>query len=323
LKGEKSAVDKATKEILRHFASGDGSKEVRRKRNNEHSRGTKQYWKFYADEPPTPKYWRHFKDGVGLVDALRNWIGKARVERYDVDPKTFNAIKTLVEKTWVPKAGVGADAKNLNHSKLKVRKVERIENINLYKKYAEKRKELFARLSTGGSVKKLEAIQPSGSAGNCKPILTANIDDRMNSDVFPEMNEYYLFHGTKSDLEDNIIHKGFDQRYCGDNAMFGRGVYAAESSTKADQYADDKDNRRKSNLHMFLVRVLLGEMYVSNVPKRFDLPPCRNCRSEKCADPKHHPYDSVVGDGKWLFREFVVYSQDQCYPEYVITYDRT
>jgi len=51
-----------------------------------------------------------------------------------------------------------------------------------------------------------------------------------------EVNECYLFHGTKSNIIDVIEHKGFDFRISGENAMCGSGVYFAESSTKADQY---------------------------------------------------------------------------------------
>jgi len=46
------------------------------------------------------------------------------------------------------------------------------------------------------------------------------------------------------------------------------------------------------------------------------------CKIPSCTTAQHRPYDSVVGDGKWIFREFVVYAKEQCYPEYVITYDR-
>jgi len=56
-----------------------------------------------------------------------------------------------------------------------------------------------------------------------------------------DINECYLFHGTKSDFIDIIEQKGFDFRIGGDNAMFGKGVYFAESPTKADQYVGMSD----------------------------------------------------------------------------------
>ena len=58
----------------------------------------------------------------------------------------------------------------------------------------------------------------------------------LNGNLESEINECYLFHGTKSDIVDAIEQSGFDFRVSSDNAMFGRGVYFAESSTKADQY---------------------------------------------------------------------------------------
>jgi len=60
---------------------------------------------------------------------------------------------------------------------------------------------------------------------------------RIGKEIRTEINEYYLFHGTKDDKVDIIKTQGFDHRLCRDRALFGTGVYFAESSTKADQYA--------------------------------------------------------------------------------------
>jgi len=62
----------------------------------------------------------------------------------------------------------------------------------------------------------------------------------LNGYLVGEINERYLFHGTKSNIIDVIEHKGFDFRISGEN-MFGSGIYFAESSTKADQYAGMSD----------------------------------------------------------------------------------
>lgn len=85
--------------------------------------------------------------------------------------------------------------------------------------------------------------------------------------------------------------------------------------------ADDGPQRQTIGRKMLLIRLLLGEMFVTNKPQNFQLPPCKNCREEKCMRHKYH-FDSVVGDGQWLHREFVVYDKAQCYPEYIITYNR-
>jgi Poly(ADP-ribose) polymerase catalytic domain len=53
--------------------------------------------------------------------------------------------------------------------------------------------------------------------------------------LIPEINEYFLLHGTKKDLTEIIQRDGLDGRL-NENGMMGPGVYFAERSTKADQY---------------------------------------------------------------------------------------
>jgi len=59
---------------------------------------------------------------------------------------------------------------------------------------------------------------------------------QLNKSLIGEINEYFLFHGTKPSGLKSIQDNGLDSRLSS-NAMFGGGVYFAESSTKADQYA--------------------------------------------------------------------------------------
>jgi hypothetical protein len=59
--------------------------------------------------------------------------------------------------------------------------------------------------------------------------------------VLLQVNEHYLFHGTKKDYLDAILDQGLDCRIASERAMLGRGVYASESSTKADQYTGTRD----------------------------------------------------------------------------------
>jgi len=54
--------------------------------------------------------------------------------------------------------------------------------------------------------------------------------------LLPEVNEYFLLHGTKRDTVDVIANQGLDSRLASSH-YFGSGIYYAESSTKADQYA--------------------------------------------------------------------------------------
>ena len=61
---------------------------------------------------------------------------------------------------------------------------------------------------------------------------------QLSKSLVAEVNEYFLFHGTKQSWVKSIEDHGLDARLSA-NAMFGSGVYFAESSTKADQYAGD------------------------------------------------------------------------------------
>jgi len=65
---------------------------------------------------------------------------------------------------------------------------------------------------------------------------------QLDKNLISEINEYYLLHGTKSDLISLIVSDGIDFRMSNEKPMFGRGAYCAESSTKADQYAGKMQN---------------------------------------------------------------------------------
>merc|ERR1711874_530072 len=59
-----------------------------------------------------------------------------------------------------------------------------------------------------------------------------------------EVNEFFLFHGTRPSAATSICENGFNVNLSGANkgSLYGPGIYCAESSAKADEYAeDDKD----------------------------------------------------------------------------------
>ncbi|KAI0240853.1 hypothetical protein LSAT2_008358 [Lamellibrachia satsuma] len=110
-------------------------------------------------------------------------------------------------------------------------------------------------------------------------------------------------------------------------AMFGKGSYFCESSTKADQYADHKHQRTTGPHSMFLVRVILGHSHIAKKPDDMNRPPCKYHCNDSCKHVPNEFYDSVMGthrDGgnRLIFREFITYEKSQSYPAYLITYDR-
>jgi len=131
--------------------------------------------------------------------------------------------------------------------------------------------------------------------------------------------ERQLFHGTQNDeVVQAIFRQNFDWRISGtaNDVVYGRGAYFARDAQFADKYsASGKSSKRHHcNSWMFLVRVLVGRTAVGK--RDYVRPPPINP-----AQPHGDLYDSCVNS---LDRPaiFVVFDMDQCYPEYVIAYNR-
>jgi hypothetical protein len=71
--------------------------------------------------------------------------------------------------------------------------------------------------------------------------------------------------------------------------------------------------------HMLIVRVLLGASFFISERKTYSRPPCRECFKEVCSCNSQY-HDSVVFDSAGKHREFIVYDNSHCYPEYFVTY---
>mmetsp|Transcript_66459 Transcript_66459/g.138795 ORF Transcript_66459/g.138795 Transcript_66459/m.138795 type:complete len:134 (+) Transcript_66459:657-1058(+) len=125
-----------------------------------------------------------------------------------------------------------------------------------------------------------------------------------------------LFHGTTDAAAKSIAEGDFRLDLSGSNAgkLYGAGIYLAESCSKSDEYAGEN----KEGLRCILLcRATLG--YV-NVIETDDFGVWTVVTS--CTLGKYH---SVLGDREKLrktYREFIVYDQNQVYPEYVLWYKR-
>ncbi|CAG2189265.1 PARP10_14_15 [Mytilus edulis] len=292
------------------------------------ARGTIQWFiQMYQNDLMTPPYWTYFPGGERLrkLKVDPTFASKGAFKLVDVDQKTLQAIRSLVQKTWNEDSFKhGRDAAglvDLKYNKIKVMGVKRLENLNLFEKYASFRQQMFGKVVTKSSIfRSPEQIRQSKG----QLLTTHHIDPCLTKDIYREINEHYVFHGTKAENIEIILATGLDSRMAGANAMFGQGVYGAESSTKSDQYADDRANRDMSPKSMFLTRMCMGEICVVDKPLRMQRPPCRSCLSLRCKKECRNTklFDSVLVDGQWIFREMVVYDHAQCYPEFLIKYQR-
>ncbi|XP_059159019.1 uncharacterized protein LOC131943027 [Physella acuta] len=278
------------------------------------------YWNLNKSK----SFWKRLQDKMSLKSAKGNVL-------VSVDDATKSAIISLVKNTMEPGLiGAGADAAGLSYRNIQVINVERVENLHLFEQYNMRRKRLFEKaVRTGKICPDIGKLQ--GSKGRVR--TTELLDDSLKKELYYEINEHYLFHGTKSEYVDTLINYGFDPRLSSEGGMFGRGIYAAEKVTKSDQYTDPRSQRVQNGtpLKLFLTRMLLGNVFLcdsnhksvaSKDSKKLSRPPCTHCFQDVCKCKPQVLFDSVMGDGKWNFREFVVYDASECYPEYVITYKR-
>nr|XP_025845964.1 poly [ADP-ribose] polymerase 15 isoform X2 [Vulpes vulpes] len=124
-------------------------------------------------------------------------------------------------------------------------------------------------------------------------------------------NERVLFHGTDADSVPYVNQHGFNRSYAGKNAAaYGKGTYfAVDARYSADDiYSRPDSNGRK---HIYVVRVLTGVYTLGHAG--LVTPPSKN---------PHNPtdlFDSVTNDTQHP-NLFVVFSDNQAYPEYLITF---
>ena len=184
-----------------------------------------------AEEPVTiPAHWTKYTGGI--AESIKTFLRMNRRGcRVDVDTKHFQAVKKLVEGSWrYGVVGQGQDAKNLNHQNIQVIKVQRIENPNVWHDYSSKKKKLLANAAWTGCIESLQQHKE-------KAILTTTLGiSELDRLLISEINEVFLFHGTTMDNAESIVNQGTDSRLGKQTGMFGKGIYFAESSTKADQY---------------------------------------------------------------------------------------
>ncbi|RVE60398.1 hypothetical protein OJAV_G00180600 [Oryzias javanicus] len=124
-------------------------------------------------------------------------------------------------------------------------------------------------------------------------------------------SENTLFHGTSHENCHSIITTGFNRRFAGQNATsYGEGTYFALYASYSAQSTYSKPGADGSQL-MFVARVLTG-VYARG-QRGMKVPPPRNAQqpNERC--------DSVV-DNLNNPSMFVVFHDDQAYPDYLITF---
>lgn len=216
--------------------------------------------------------------------------------------RAVKAVQRLVDHSFICKRTRDRGEEEVP-VRLVVQQVVRVQNSAAWLKYSKAR----------------AGVNPQIPGTQLSPaILTASHDDPMVQRTLGmldlDSNEHWLFHGTSLAGVQGIAQHDFKLAMAGSHrgTMYGRGVYLAECSSKADEYAYEEQD---GICRMLLCRASLGRILVDTASRpSADLP-------SKCKAG----YDSLCGD-RWsavgTFREFVLYNQGLVYPAYIVLYRR-
>lgn len=244
---------------------------------------------------------------VPLQLRLRNDVEK-RVEVAELVAFT----QRLFDESW--EKITTRDREYSRVQKLQVLQVFRNENIKLWCPYWQRREDL------------LQHGRCSNFTRNVRTSIIAqepNIEGELPREemCFPRLkeacNEAYLFHGTSPKNAESICEHDFSTSFAGSRsggAIYGPGLYFAENSSKADEYAHSPEGDVRS---MLICRVALGNILTctADEPDVIGL----------CNQIERSDYHSILGDrtvSRGTYREFVIFDNDQCYPEYLVKYRR-
>jgi serine/threonine protein kinase len=224
------------------------------------------------------------------------------------------AVEKLLNDTAKPEThGVGHNGHGVRFARFKVVGVHRVENSQVWSAYAARRRALADALAQEGHVLP-EGAQHLSTSKFLYPLEGGTLEGAAG--------EVFLFHGTT--YPESIASSGFDVRYAyagaGAGAIFGRGVYFAESASKSDRYAS---RHLDGKLTLILARVCLGRCQVVRDGRgRLKAPFLPEVDTKSTAAVPVY-YDSILTEVPGMhFREVVVGRDTLAYPELLVEYER-
>lgn len=241
----------------------------------------------------------------------RSVTGSNRLVNKQAMPEDLNFLmQRMLDHSYICKATKDRRGQEVP-LRLAVEQVVRIQNGPAWIDYTKMRE----RIGKG------RRVRPTEEGEQVEPeVLTASLGDPLVHAVLGELdsaaNEKWLFHGTTSRAVRDISEDEFSVDLAGSRTglLYGKGVYLAECSSKADEYAEEDED---GCCVMLLCCASLGQVLVNS-----DRHPNSDQLAALC---KAGQYDSLCGD-RWravgTFREFVFYDSAQVYPAYVVRYRR-
>merc|ERR1719353_274401 len=250
--------------------------------------------------PPmqAPKYWK---------DSTKS--GSAAHEIVTATAQEKSWIQNLLDGTFKAKATRDRDKSSPLPERYEVVSALRSEHPELWEKYAKRRAEVHQRVKARG---KEDFVVPKTNAAS------SELSERCKHPKFGNpANEQYLMHGSNPTSAMSILGTSFKVDFAGASAgtMFGPGIYLAEASSKADEYARDENTGGAYDglFAVLICRAVVGRSFVTEKPGDY---------KDKALTGN---FDSVLGDREkavGTYREFIFFHEGAIYPEYVAFYKR-
>mmetsp|Transcript_11221 Transcript_11221/g.25195 ORF Transcript_11221/g.25195 Transcript_11221/m.25195 type:complete len:653 (-) Transcript_11221:103-2061(-) len=204
-------------------------------------------------------------------------------------------------------------------SRLELVDVMRIENDNVWSDYMIRRETIRQDLLSdpeGATQCAVATVANTEIDGDSAEAISMRLAQEFGEPLLRSVNEVFLYHGTNSAAADKIACDTFKLDLTGTNTgtLYGRGLYLAEHCTKSDEYTRPTSDGLR---HILVCRTTLGRVYYTDEEK----PDPKVCE-EQCTRGK---FNAILGDRqkcRGTFREFVLFDEEQVYPNYILTYRR-
>jgi hypothetical protein len=236
----------------------------------------------------------------------------------ETEAALLERLQKLVDETYWGWGGLGKNTRTRDRAadpiadRLVVRKVVYVQNAENYVNYTMRKRTVVSQMTPDTKVNWDVKTQKVSLQGVGRHSSTG-------TPVDASVNEYFLWHGTSVKAAEAITNTKFRMSFSGTayGSLFGCGIYFAESCMKADEYTTSDSN---GWFPLILCRVMLGRVnYCDAVqPRKLAADLEASCKPGS-------GYHSVLGDREKVrqtFREFIVYDEDQVYPEYIVWYER-
>lgn len=258
--------------------------------------------RFRGKRVTIPQYWENA--GRDLDRAQKRQDPDFFDDKYPVEARVLEALTRLMNSTrcW------GGGTSGAQHS-FRVVRALRIEDSVMWTNYQRKAAEIRFMNRRGCSWGSGGAPQTSAK------LWDEEHEDFVDVDLDGSINEAYLWHATHPVAASNIVETGFRiGKEPSVGARFGHGAYFAEDSAKADDYAKAGAGVFQDCYAMLLCRVALGRQH--ETCKMKDPAASDDARARCCDSTLAQP------DYSGAAREFIIWDQDQVYPEYALIYER-